>query len=204
MSGSRAIDARVLKRVWYWILPSESREKSSQKLKSPCAGAPQHMYSSPKPTTETLSLATHSTCIAWLLSEQPEPQSHHTTVQPARTGFRIIALGHAKMKQNLVCEPMAVRSQSSSGNCFDTPSSHFRTVTRPARCVARLAREIELLFSFPCPHPRFGWLRRAGMSRSLGSLRRTVTLSSLVVRATGDSPKSWRSGECLQGPAIVW
>ena len=191
------MDARGVKREWYWILPSESREKSRQKLKSPCAGAPQHMYSRPslpqkrsrsppKPDLHCL--------VAFRATRTAESPHYYSTGAHRIPNHRPWP---RENEQNLVCEPMAVRSQSSSGNCFDTPSSHFRTVTRPARCVARLTREIKLLFSFSSPL-RFGWLRRAGMSHSLGSLRRTVTLSIRLV--------PWRSERlpwCHAGPAIV-
>lgn len=117
----------------------------------------------------------------WLLSEQPEPQ---TIVARRRTGIRIIALA----TQKLVCEPMAVRSQSSSGNCSTQVRSHFRrSHDLPARATGSTTstREINYCFS------PLGWLRRAGMSHPLGSLRRTVTLSSLVVLR-----EFWISRDC--------
>jgi hypothetical protein len=157
-------------------LPSESREKSSQKRKKLAMqlGRPTYVQS-PKPTTETSrfhALATRPELVAFRATKVDTlPRPRLTNSQPAPIGIRIIALRTRKPCMRANGRPIAKLERK----LFDTPPSHFRTVTRPACAVARLAREINYCFL-----PLF-WLRRAGMSHSLGSLRRTVTLSSCLV-----------------------
>jgi hypothetical protein len=166
-------------------LPSESREKSSQKPQksSPCSWGAQHMYSRPSLPQKPVASTRSPPLPTWLLSEQPKQTHYQGSVkansQPAPIGIRIIALRTRKPCMRANGNPIAKLERK----LFNTPPSHIRTVTRPACAVARLAREINYCFLPPL------WLRRAGMSHSLGSLRRTVTLSSRLV--------PWRSERLL-------
>lgn len=160
-------------------LPSESREKSSQKnqAKSPCAGAPNIC---------TVAQAYHrksrdeSPAFARPLGCFLSNRNSQTIVYRRLPASEL----SPSPREKLACQPMGGRAQSSSGNWSCTP------VTPPpkplpighktcARAVPRLAREIRslLLCLSPLlvPPPLLGWLRRAGISRPLGSLRRTVT-----------------------------
>jgi hypothetical protein len=125
-------------------LPSESREKSNQKPKrSPCAGAPNIC---------TITQAYQGNESPTLARHQPDLVAQKATGPETigAIGIRIIAFPREN-EQNLVCEPMAVRSQSSSGNCLDTsvqplPSGH--TTCLRAQLVARLLHA-RLIIVFP-------------------------------------------------------
>jgi hypothetical protein len=107
------------------------------------------MYSRPSLPQKPVASTRSPPLPTWLLSEQPK-QTHYQgsarlTVnrRPSESELSPFA------RENLVCEPMATRSQSSSGNC----STHHQATSEQSqdlRCaVARLAREINYCFLPP-------------------------------------------------------
>lgn len=157
---------------------AKNRVKNAEK--SPCSWGAQHMYSRPSLPQKAVASTRSPPNPTRLLSEQPEQTHYCTKTQDPR-----LTVNRRPSESEL--SPLRTRKTLYASQWQHDRKARaeiVRHTTKPlpqqsqdlrALYVARLAREINYCFLPPL------WLRRAGMSHSLGSLRRTVTLSSRLV-----------------------